>query len=101
MKCPAIISALAVAIALLGSAPHAAAAEGKPVKVVVLLESGVGGSQAQPYLDRLLGVVAAKCEWPAVASKYTTRRSSALEYIKSDSPELGRVSRGAFRSRGV
>jgi len=91
----ALIAALGVVIAL-QSASAAVAAEPAPVKVVVLLESGVGGARAQAYLDELLALTASACGWPAVASQYTTRKPAAVDYIKSDAPQLGLLSLGAY-----
>ncbi len=95
MTLSVFIGALSAALALSASA-LAAPPEPKPVRFVVLLESGAGGTRAQSYLDQLLGLVADRCAWPAVASRYLTRKDAALDYIKSDRPELGLFSLGAY-----
>ncbi|PIE18398.1 MAG: hypothetical protein CSA66_04765 [Proteobacteria bacterium] len=90
--------ALALVALLLTAAGPALATEGHaPVKVVVLLETGIGGgTQAQGFLDRFLGVVAERSGWSATESKYTTKRSRALKYISRQSPQLGLFSLAAF-----
>jgi hypothetical protein len=67
------------------------------VKVLVLRENSVGSSaQAQPYLDRLLGVAAKINGWPAAEGKYLTRRKSAEAYVEKEKPDFGILSLGAF-----
>ncbi len=70
---------------------------GETVKVLVLRENSVGsGAQAQPYLDKLLGVAAKINGWPAAEGKYLTRRQSAEAYIEEQRPDFGIFSLGAL-----
>ena len=61
------------------------------------MENGVGSAaQAQPHVDKLVGVAKDKNGWSAAAGKYITRRTSAEKYIKKRSPSFGILSVGAY-----
>jgi ABC-type amino acid transport substrate-binding protein len=67
------------------------------VVTIVLRENSEGSSaQAQPYLDRLLALLAKKNGWKQARGTYMTRREVALDFIKKERPQLGILSLGAF-----
>jgi hypothetical protein len=67
------------------------------VVVVVLRENSEGSSaEAQPYLDRLLALLAKQAGWQSSRGKYLTRREQALDYIRKERPRFGILSLGAF-----
>ncbi len=90
----ASLSALALATAIGLSCPaHASEVLG----VVVVRENSVGSShQAQPHLDRLLGLLAKKGGWGSAKGRYLTRRQRAVQYIQKERPQFGILSLGAF-----
>lgn len=91
-----LLAAIALVTTLSASSSPAAAAPTTPPKVLVYLDNGVGGARAQEFLDRLLGIVAREAGWPAIKSRYVTRKAAALDYLATERPELGLFSLGAF-----
>lgn len=82
-------------LALMTPAP-AAAADGT-VHVLIVKEQGVGtAAQAQPYVDKLVGVAGKLNGWAAVEGKFTTTREAAEEYMHASDPHFGIMSLGAF-----
>jgi hypothetical protein len=71
---------------------------GAVVKVVVLMERGVGTpSAAQPYLNQFMGTAGQLNGWdPASSGMYFTNRPQAEAWIKSDSPYFGIFTLPAF-----
>jgi hypothetical protein len=93
------LTAAACAIAL-GAATPSEAAEG--VNVLVVKEHGVGSAaQAQPFIDKLVAVVAKMNGWATAAGKYATKREQAEEYIHNADPHYGIVSLAAFLGLGA
>jgi hypothetical protein len=82
-------------IALL-SAPSPASAD-EPIGILVLKEHGVGSaSNAQSYVDELVGAVADANGWSGSVGKYVTRRAAAKGWINASKPHYGIMSLGAF-----
>lgn len=82
-----------------GLSPTAAVATDGTVHVLIVKEQGVGSAaQAQPYVDRLVGVAGKLNGWTAVEGKFTTTREAAEEYIHGSDPHYGIMSLGAFLS---
>jgi hypothetical protein len=82
--------------ALIGATPTPAAAGGE-VAILVLKEHGVGSAaQAQPYVDKLVGVAAKVNGWSGAKGEYHTKRDKAAAFISSASPHYGILSLGAF-----
>jgi hypothetical protein len=80
-----------LAAAAASAAPPASA--GDTVGVIVLKEHAVGStSQAQPYLDKLMGVAAQLNGWAAAKGNFQTSRSGAETWIQSDKPHYGILS---------
>lgn len=72
-----------------------------PVNVLVVKEHGVGSAaQAQPLIDKLIGVVSRLNGWTAGAGKYTTTRESAETFIHTADPHFGIMSLAAFLALG-
>lgn len=93
------LTVAACAVALTAATPSHAG-DGT-VHVLVLKEHGVGGAaQAQPFIDKLLTVVAGLNGWTAGAGKYVTKREAAEEYIHGSDPHFGILSLAAFLSLG-
>lgn len=94
------LTAAACAVALTAATPSHAG-DGT-VNVLVLKEHGVGGAaQAQPFIDKLMGVVARLNGWTAGAGKYVTKRDAAEEYIHGSDPHFGILSLAAFLGIGA
>lgn len=90
------LAAVLPALALTVAAP-ARAADTSAVNILIVKEQGVGGAaQAQPFVDKLVGVVAQMNGWSASAGKYATTRESAEEIIHGTQPHYGIMSLGAF-----
>lgn len=89
-----LFSALTLCMGLVAGAADA----GNPVAMIVLREHGVGSAgQAQPFLDKLMGVAAQQNGWdPASKAKYETTRSGADAFIKAEQPHYGIFSLPAF-----
>lgn len=82
--------------ALVGLAPRSAEADGA-IGVLVLKEHGVGSAaQAQPYVDKFIGMAAKHSGWSEAKGQYHTSRSSAETYIQSQKPQFGILSLAAF-----
>lgn len=82
--------------ALVGLAPRSAEADGA-IGVLVLKEHGVGSAaQAQPYVDKFIGMAAKHSGWAEAKGQYHTSRSSAETYIQSQKPQFGILSLAAF-----
>jgi hypothetical protein len=82
-----------------GLTPTAAVATDGTVHVLIVKEQGVGSAaQAQPYVDKLVGVAGKLNGWTAVEGKFTTTREAAEEYIHGSDPQYGILSLGAFLS---
>jgi hypothetical protein len=76
-------------------APPALAADG--IDVLVVREHGVGtAAQAQPHVDKLVGLAARRNGWPTGRGKYVTTRAAAIEAAASGKPRYGIFSLGAF-----
>jgi hypothetical protein len=70
---------------------------GTDVKLLVLKEHGVGSAaQAQPFLDKLMGVAQKAMGWSSASGKYTTDRGEAEEYISKENPQYGILSLPAY-----
>lgn len=83
-------------VALVGLVPALAAADGS-IGVLVLKEHGVGSAaQAQPYVDKLVGVAAKQNGWADVKGQYQTSRSAADQWVQANKPHYGILSTGAF-----
>lgn len=100
-RMPRLPSLIAATLALtVGVAMPAQAAEG--VNVLVVKEHGVGGAaQAQPFIDKLVAVVAKMNGWASASGKYVTKREQAEEYIHSSEPHYGIISLAAFLGLGA
>ena len=80
---------------LLALAPTSFAAG--DVKLLVVVEHGVGtATQAQPFIDKLVDLAKAKQGWASAKGTYKTDRAEAADFIKSDKPQYGIVTLGAF-----
>lgn len=83
-------------VAAVGAAANDAAAGGS-VAVIVLKEHAVGSTaQAQPYLDKLMGVAAKQNGWDAARGHFQTSRSAAETWIGSEKPHYGILSLAPF-----
>ncbi len=93
------LTVAACAVALTAASPALA---GGAVNVLVVKEHGVGSAaQAQPFIDKLIAVVATLNGWSAGAGKYVTQRDAAEEFIHSQDPHFGIMSLGAFLGLGA
>lgn len=82
---------------LVGLTPAPAAAADGTVHVLIVKEQGVGSAaQAQPYVDKLVGVAGKLNSWAGVEGKFATTREAAEEYIHGSDPHYGILSLGAF-----
>jgi hypothetical protein len=80
---------------VLFAAPALSAAPGR--SFVVLREHGVGTpGQAQPYLEKLLAVVAKQTQWTKVSGRYFADRTAALDFVRGEKPDFGIFSLAAF-----
>jgi hypothetical protein len=80
-----------------GLSPAPAAAADGTVHVLIVKEQGVGSAaQAQPYVDKLVGVAGKLNGWAAALGKFATTREAAEEYIHGSDPQFGILSLGAF-----
>jgi hypothetical protein len=85
---PAFAAASLVAAAAL-AAPN--------VGVIVLKEHAVGSTaQAQPFLDKLMGVAAKENGWANAKGSFQTSRSGAEAWIGAESPQYGILSLAPF-----
>ncbi|MFT3765995.1 MAG: hypothetical protein QM820_10825 [Minicystis sp.] len=74
-----------------------AAVAGDTVNVIVLKEHGVGSAaQAQPFLDKLMGVAAKQNGWGAAKGQYQTKRGDAEAWVQAEKPRYGILSLAAF-----
>lgn len=88
----ALISAGLVAAV---AAPHAFA--GGTVGVLVLKEHAVGSTtQAQPYLDKLIGVAKTENGWADAKGSFQTSRKDAEAWVQAEKPHFGILSLAAF-----
>lgn len=89
---------LFVSALLLGAlAVPATATAGETVKVVVVKEHGSGSaSQAQGFVDRLMGRVAEVNGFDGAEGKYATKRAAGESWAKSNGAAFGILSLGAF-----
>jgi hypothetical protein len=93
----ALTVALWAVSALISLMPRAASAGGEPVAILVLREAGAGSTaQAQPFVDKLVGILAKLNGWPAAAGKYENRRARAEEFIRQKAPHYAILSLPAF-----
>lgn len=82
-----------------GMTPASALAADGTVHVLIVKEQGVGSAaQAQPYVDKLVGVAGKLNGWAGVEGKFATTREAAEEYIHGSDPHYGILSLGAFLS---
>jgi hypothetical protein len=81
---------------LAGLVASVAAAEGDPVRVLVLREGAGSTTVAQPHVDRLIGVVAKLTGWSEASGKYENRQEKAEEYIAAQHPRYGILSLRAY-----
>lgn len=94
------LTVAACAVALTAATPSHAG-DGK-VNVLVIKEHGVGSAaQAQPFIDKLMAVVATLNGWAEGAGKYVTKREAAEEYIHGSDPHFGIMSLAAFLGLGA
>lgn len=86
------------ALALLGGLLEVGSAlAGDRVRVLILMDNGVGSpGQAQPYVDKLMEIAKAKNGWDSVEGKYLTKRKAAKAFIKEKSPQFGIFSLPSF-----
>lgn len=99
-RAPSIALAAAMCAATATAATPAHAGDGT-VHVLVIKEHGVGSAaQAQPLIDKLIGVVAQLNGWSAAAGKYLTTREAAEAQIHSVDPHYGIMSLAAFLALG-
>jgi hypothetical protein len=85
-----ILSVITLTAVILGSASDR-------VTVVVIRENAVGSSaQAQPYLDKLLNLLAQKNGWQSVEGKYLNNREKGITYIEAERPHFGILSLATF-----
>ena len=90
------LAALSV-FGLAALAAQAPAHAGDTVNVLVLREHGVGSAaQAQPYVDKFIGLAAKLNGWADGKGKYETTRGGADGYIQGQKPHYGILSFGAF-----
>jgi hypothetical protein len=90
---------LAAATAITGAlgltATHAGA--GDTVGVLVLKEHGVGSAaQAQPYVEKFVGMAAKQNGWAGAKGEYHTSRGNADGFISAQKPHYGILSLAAF-----
>ncbi len=70
---------------------------GSEVKIVVLKERGVGSAaQAQPFVDKFVGIAQKKNGWSAAKGSYFTERKPAEAFIDGDKPQFGFLSLAAY-----
>lgn len=75
----------------------AGAEEAKGIDVLVLREHGVGtAAQAQPHVDKLVGLAARRNGWPSGRGRYVTTRAAAEEAIATQKPRYGIFSLSGF-----
>ncbi len=73
------------------------ASAGERVKIVVVKENGSGSaSQAQGFVDRLMGRVAEVSGFDGAEGKYETKRAAGESWAKSNGASFGILSLGAF-----
>lgn len=73
------------------------AAAADPIDVLVVREHGVGtAAQAQPHVDKLVGLAARRNGWATGRGRYVTTRAAAQDAIASGKPRYGIFSLGAF-----
>lgn len=97
-RAPSIALAAAMCAA---TASTPARADDGTVHVLVVKEHGVGSAaQAQPLIDKLIGVVAKQNGWSAAAGKYLTTREAAETQIHSVDPHYAIMSLAAFLALG-
>ncbi len=83
--------------ALMSFLARAASANNDQVAILVLREAGAGSTaQAQPFVDRLMGILAKLNGWPAVLGRYENRRARAEEFIRQKAPHYAILSLPAF-----
>ena len=93
----ALTVALGALSALMSLLPAAASAGNEPVAILVLREAGAGSTaQAQPFVDKLVGILAKLNGWPAATGKYENRRARAEEFIRQKAPHYAILSLPAF-----
>ena len=93
-KLSTILAALGLATSL-GIAAESDA--GSTVNILVLNENGLGtAAQAQPYIDKLVEIAAQQNGWSSASGKWITSRERAKKYVRSDKPQFGILSLGAF-----
>lgn len=95
----AALAALCLALPSAGVEDSAASLDDDAlgVGIVVLNEQGVGSaSLAQPYLDQMVGIAAARNGWGGARGQYCTSRSAAEAFIRSQGPHYGILSLAAF-----
>jgi hypothetical protein len=91
-----IVGATAVATAV-GLLSATAAAGGGQVGILVLREHGVGSAaQAQPYIDKFVGIAARQNGWAGAKGEYHATRANAESFISAQKPQYGILSLGAF-----
>lgn len=72
-------------------------AAGTSVSILVLKEHGVGSAtQAQPFVDKLVGVAKEKNGWSEGKGSYFTDRKAAEAFADSSKPQFGLMSLAAF-----
>ncbi|RLB62463.1 MAG: hypothetical protein DRI90_09025 [Deltaproteobacteria bacterium] len=66
-------------------------------RILVFRENAIGSAAtAQPYIDKLVAMMAKANQWSAAEGKYVTRRPRAQRYIEEKKPEFGILSLGPF-----
>lgn len=98
-RAPSVALAAVMCAAVASAATPARA--GDTVNILVVKEHGVGGAaQAQPYIDKLIGVVAKQNGWSAATGKYLTTREAAETQIHTVDPHYAIMSLAAFLALG-
>lgn len=70
---------------------------GGSVGILVLKEHGVGSAaQAQPFVDKLVGVAKEKNGWSDAKGSYFTERKAAETFVDASKPQFGLMSLSAF-----
>jgi hypothetical protein len=93
----ALTAVLGTVCALALLIPRTSNAGGDPVAILVLRESGAGSTaQAQPFVDKLVGILAKLNGWPRATGKYENRRTRAEEFIRQKAPHYAILSLPAF-----
>jgi hypothetical protein len=88
---------LAVGLAAVAALPPAPAVAAGNVGILILKEHGVGTkSAAQPYVDKLVAHTAKLNGWASAKGEYHPTRAAGEAFIKSDNPQFGILSLGAF-----